>query len=60
MSKESLIEKAKQNLSKVKCFNCDNNKHLAKDFPKPLQVSECIAQGKVDSPRGLHGQNRGT
>jgi hypothetical protein len=59
-SKESLIKKAKQELSKVKCFNCDNNRHLAKHCPKPFWVNECIAQGKVDYRRGLRGQNRGT
>ncbi len=54
-SKESLIKKAKQNLSKIKCFNCDNNEHLAKDCPKPFRVNECITQGKVDFPRGFYG-----
>ncbi len=34
-------------MSKVKCFNCDNNKHLVKDYLKPRQVSQNIAQGKL-------------
>jgi hypothetical protein len=40
-------------LSKVKCFNCDNNGHLTKDYPKPFQVSECIAQGKLIFQKGF-------
>ncbi len=32
---------------KVKCFNCDNNKHLVKDYLKPPQVNQNIAQGKL-------------
>jgi hypothetical protein len=47
MNKEPPAKKAKWDLSKVKCFNCDNNKHLAKDYLKPPWVSECIAQGKL-------------
>jgi hypothetical protein len=47
VSKEPLIKKVKQNLSNVKCYNCDNNEHLVKDCPKPPWVSECIAQGKL-------------
>ncbi len=35
MDKELLAKKAKHDLSKVKCFNCDNNGHLMKDYPKP-------------------------
>jgi hypothetical protein len=42
-SKKLSIKKAKQDLSKVKYFNCDNNGHLAKDYTKPLRISECIA-----------------
>jgi hypothetical protein len=34
-------------LSKVKCFNSDNNGHLVKDCPKPFRVSDCIAQVKL-------------
>ncbi len=37
----------KWDLSKVKCFTNDNNKHLVKDYPKPPQVSQNIAQGKL-------------
>ncbi len=40
-------------LLRVKCFNCDNNGHLAKDYPKPFQVSDCIAQGKLIIQRGF-------
>jgi hypothetical protein len=36
-------------LSRVKCFNCDNNGHLAKDYPKSFRVSDSIAQGKLIS-----------
>jgi hypothetical protein len=46
-SKELLIKKAKRDLFNVKCFNCDNNEHLAKDCPKPPWISECIVQGKL-------------
>ncbi len=38
MGKELPTKNAKQDLSKVKCFNCDNNGHLAKDYIKPPQV----------------------
>jgi hypothetical protein len=31
MGKELLAKKTKQDLFKVKCFNCDNNGHLVKD-----------------------------
>jgi hypothetical protein len=34
-NKELPIKKVKQDLSKVKCFNYDNNGHLTKDCPKP-------------------------
>jgi hypothetical protein len=37
----------------VKYFNCDNNGHLAKDYPKPFRVSECIARGKLISQKGF-------
>jgi hypothetical protein len=47
MSKEPSVKKVKWDLSKVKCFNCDNNRHLAKDYPKSLWVNECIAQCKL-------------
>jgi hypothetical protein len=47
MSKKPPIKKVKRNLSKVKCFNYDNNGHLTKDCPKPPWVSECIAQSKL-------------
>jgi hypothetical protein len=40
-------------VSKVQCFNCDNNGHLAKNYPKPLRVSDCIAQGKLIFQRGF-------
>ncbi len=33
-------------LTKVKCFNCDNHGHLVKDCPKLFQINECIFQGK--------------
>ncbi len=42
-----MVKKAKQNPSKVKCFNYDNNEHLVKDYPKPPWVSDYIAQGKL-------------
>jgi hypothetical protein len=47
MNKELSIKKAKQDLSKVKCFNRDNNGHLAKDYPKPPWMNDCIAQSKL-------------
>jgi len=47
MGKKSLVKNVKQNLPKVKCFNCDNNRHLAKDCPKPPWVSDYIAKGKL-------------
>jgi hypothetical protein len=45
MGKELLAKKIKRDLSKVKCFNCDNNGHIVKDYPKPPWVSDCISQG---------------
>jgi hypothetical protein len=46
--KKKLVgKKAKRDLSKVKCFNCDNNGHLMKYYPKPPRVSDCISQGKL-------------
>jgi hypothetical protein len=47
VSKELPIKKEKWDLSKVKCFNCDDNGYLVKDCPKPPRVSECIAQSKL-------------
>ncbi len=35
VNKELLVKKVKQDLSKVKCFNCDNNEYLVKDYLKP-------------------------
>jgi hypothetical protein len=40
-------------MSKVKFFKCNNNGHLAKDYPKPPQVSDYIAQGKLIFQRGF-------
>ncbi len=42
-NKELSIKKVKHDLSKVKCFNCDNYEHLVKDCPNPLQLNKCIA-----------------
>jgi hypothetical protein len=47
MGKKPSIKKVKQDLSKVKCFNCDNNGHLATECPKPPWVNDYIAQGKL-------------
>jgi hypothetical protein len=47
LGKELIMQKAKGNLTKLKCFYCDNHKHLAKDCPKPPLVSDCISQGKM-------------
>jgi hypothetical protein len=47
MGKKPLIKKVKWDLSEVKCFNCDNNGHLAKECPKPPWVNDYIAQGKL-------------
>jgi hypothetical protein len=52
-NKEQSVKKAKQDLSKVKCFNCDNYEHLVKDWPNPLQLSECIVQGKLVIQKGF-------
>jgi len=57
VNKEPLIKKTKWDLSKVKCFNCDNNGHLVKECPKPPQISDYIAQGKL---RGLCDLNKGS
>jgi hypothetical protein len=43
IGKELLAKKAKWDLSKVKCFNCDNNGHLVKDYPKPPRVNDYIS-----------------
>ncbi len=47
VGKELPAKKAKQDLSKVKCFNCDNNGHLVKNYPEPPWVNDCISQGKL-------------
>jgi hypothetical protein len=47
MGKKPLIKKLKRDLSKVKCFSCDNNGHLGKEYPKPPWVNDCIAQRKL-------------
>jgi hypothetical protein len=47
MNKELMFKKAKWDLVKVNFFNCDNNGYLAKDYFKPLRVSDYIAQGKL-------------
>ncbi len=47
MGKKPLIKKVNRDLFEVKCFNCDNNKHLAKKCPKPPRVNDCVAQGKL-------------
>ncbi len=44
-SKELMIKKAKLDLAKVECFNCDNHGHLVKDCPKLLQINDYIFQG---------------
>jgi hypothetical protein len=44
--KELATKKAKWDLTKVKCFNYDNHGHLAKDYPKPFQVCDCITKVK--------------
>jgi hypothetical protein len=56
VSKKPLIKKVKWDMSKVKCFNCDNG-NLVKDCPKPPQISDYIAQSKL---KGLRGQNKGS
>ncbi len=47
LGKEPIAKKEKQDLMKVKCFNCDNHGHLAKDYLKPLQINDCISQCKL-------------
>ncbi len=55
-----MVKKVKQNLSKVKCFNCDNNRHLAKDglelpwvqmitFPKVSWLSKGAHKSKASN-----------
>jgi hypothetical protein len=41
-----MTKKVKWDLPKVKCFNYDNHKHLAKNCPKPPKVSDYISEGK--------------
>jgi len=53
VNKKLLVKKAKWDLARVKCFNCDKNGHLAKDSFKPFWVSDCIAQGKLIFQRGF-------
>jgi hypothetical protein len=52
-NKEPSIKKVKHDLSKVKCFNCDNYEHLVNDYLNPLWLSECIAQGKLIIQKGF-------
>ncbi len=33
-------KKKKKNISKVKCFNCGNNGHFARDYIKPKKTQE--------------------
>jgi hypothetical protein len=47
MGKKPSVKKVKWDLSKVKCFNRDNNGHLAKEYPKPHWVNDYITQGKL-------------
>lgn len=47
LGKKLIVKKTKQDLTKVECFNYDNHGHLAKDYPKPLQASDCISQCKL-------------
>ncbi len=53
MGKELLAKKAKHDLSKVKCFNCDNNGHLVKNYLEPPWVNDYISQGKLILQRGF-------
>ncbi len=54
VNKKLMVKKAKWDLARVKCFTCDNNGHLAKDYLKPFRVSDYIAQSKL-----ICDQNRG-
>ncbi len=49
----SATKKAKWDFTKVKCFNCDNHMHLAKDCPKSPWVNDYISQGKMIFQRGF-------
>jgi len=53
--KKLTIKKAKLDLAKVECFNCDNHGHLVKDFPKLLQINDYIFQGKFFFSGGICG-----
>jgi len=61
MGKELLAKKIKRDLSKVKCFNCDNNGHIMKDYPKPpfpREKNDCISQGKLIFQKGFVDETR--
>jgi hypothetical protein len=51
--KKLTIKKAKLDLAKVECFNCDNHKHLVKNCPKLLQINDCIFQSNFFLKEGL-------
>jgi hypothetical protein len=53
--KKLVIKKAKLDLAKVECFNCDNHRHLVKDCPKLLQINDYIFQGKKFFSREICG-----